>query len=155
MQTKDMSKKVKPKLGKIREGSKNKTKDDSNILTLDQMFDKFMTAKKTEGLAPRTLDEYYNNYAYLKAFLGEEMTNENVTTEDFQGYVGYMLHDKELSPMTVNIRKCNMRAFIRYCHKKEWINGPIHEDFKSIKTPEDTLESFTPEEVMRMSPNLN
>lgn len=30
------------------------------------------------------------------------------------------------------------------------INEPIHEDFKPIKTPEDTLESFTPEEVMRM-----
>jgi integrase/recombinase XerD len=43
-----------------------------------------------------------------------------------------------------------MRAFIRYCHKKGWINEPIHEDFKPIKTPEDTLESFTPEEVMRL-----
>lgn len=145
-----MPKKVKPKLGKIREGSNKKTKADTNILTLDEMFNKFMTAKKTEGLASRTIDEYYNNYAYLKVFLGEEMTNENVTTEDFQGYIGYMIHDKELSPMTVNIRIRNMRAFIRYCHKKGWINEPIHEDFKPIKTPEDTLESFTPEEVMRL-----
>jgi integrase/recombinase XerD len=31
-----------------------------------------------------------------------------------------MLHDKELSPMTVNIRIRNMRAFIRYCHYS-WI----------------------------------
>jgi integrase/recombinase XerD len=145
-----MQKKVKPKLGKIREGSKTKTKADSNILTLDEMFQKFMTAKKTEGLASRTLDEYYNNYGYLKGFLGTDMTNENVTTEDFQGYIGYMLHEKELAPMTVNIRIRNMRAFIRYCNKKGWINEPIHEDFKPIKTPEDTLESFTPGEVMRM-----
>lgn len=150
MQTKVMPKKVKPKLGKIRDGSTKKSKTDSNILTLDEMFDKFMTAKKTEGLASRTLDEYYNNYAYLKEFLGEEMTNENVTTEDFQGYIGYMIHDKELSPMTVNIRIRNMRAFIRYCHKKEWINEPIHEDFKPIKTPEDTLESFIPQEVKQI-----
>jgi len=92
MQSKVIPKKIKPKLGKIREGSKTKTKANSNFLTLDQMFNKFMTAKKTEGLAPRTLVEYYNNYVYLKGFLGEEMTNENVTTEDFQGYVGYMLH---------------------------------------------------------------
>lgn len=59
MQTKVMSKKVKPKLGKIREGSKKKTNVDSNILTLDEMFNKFMTVKKTEGLAPRALSEYY------------------------------------------------------------------------------------------------
>jgi integrase/recombinase XerD len=84
-----MQKKPKPKL-KIREGSKKKTMVDSNVLTLDEMFVKFMTAKKTEGLASRTIDEYYNNYAYLKQFLGEEMTNENVTPEDFQGYIGYM-----------------------------------------------------------------
>jgi integrase/recombinase XerD len=53
-----MQSKVLPKLGKIRQGNKNKTKVDSNILKLDEMFVKFMTAKKTEGLASRTLDEY-------------------------------------------------------------------------------------------------
>jgi integrase/recombinase XerD len=74
MQTKATPKKVKPKLGKIREGSKTKTKADSNILALDEMFYKFMTAKKTEGLASRTLDEYYNNYGYLKQFFGNDMT---------------------------------------------------------------------------------
>jgi len=150
MQTYDNPKKVKPKLGKIREGSKKKTKVDSNILTLDEMFNKFMTAKKTEGLAPRTLAEYFNNYEFLKEYLGNDMTNENVTTEDFQGYIGFMLHEKELAPMTVNIRMRNMRAFIRYCHKKGWVKEPIHEEFKPIKTPEDTLKSFTPEEVKRM-----
>jgi len=76
MQSKVLPKKVKPKLGKIREGSKQKTKTDSNILTLDEMFDKFMTAKKIEGLASRTIDEYFTNYTYLKVFLGEEITNE-------------------------------------------------------------------------------
>lgn len=145
-----MPKKVKPKLGKIREGSKKKTKVDSNILTLNEMFVKFMTVKKTDGLAPRTIDEYYMHYDNLKEFLGEDMTNENITTEDFQGYIGFMLHDKELAPMTVNIRIRTMRAFIRYCYKKGWINEPIHKDFKPMKTPGDTLESFTPEEVMRI-----
>ncbi|MFD4820869.1 hypothetical protein [Peribacillus butanolivorans] len=36
MQTKIMPKKVKPKLGKIREGNKKKNKADSNILTLEK-----------------------------------------------------------------------------------------------------------------------
>ncbi|WHY88202.1 phage integrase SAM-like domain-containing protein [Neobacillus novalis] len=142
MQTEVITKKkVKPKLGKIREGSRQKkTKAiDTNVLSLDEMFNKFMIAKKTEGLAPRTIEEYYKHYDNLKEFLGEDMTNENVTTEDFQGYIGFMIHDKELSPMTVNIRIRTMRAFIRYCHKKEWIYEPIHEDFKPIKTPEDTV----------------
>jgi integrase/recombinase XerD len=92
------------------------------IQTMEEMINKFMTAKKTEELAPRTLDDYYNNFANLKEFLGEEMTNENVTTEFFDGYLWFMLHDKKLSPMTANFRIRNMRAIIRYCHKKGWIN---------------------------------
>jgi integrase/recombinase XerD len=42
-----------------------------------------MTFKKTEDLAPRTFQEYYIHFAYLKEFLADNMTNENVTLEDF------------------------------------------------------------------------
>lgn len=49
--------------------------------------------------------------------------------------------------MTVDIRVRTIRAFIRYFHKKGFITEPIHEDFKTIKTPEDTLESFNPDEI--------
>jgi integrase/recombinase XerD len=126
-----MQKKAKQKL-KIIEGGK-KTYIDSNIQTLDEMFVKFMTAKKIEGLAPRTINEYYQHDDYLKEYIGEDMTNENVTTEDFQGYIGYMLNEKELAPMTVNIRMRTMRAFIRYCYKKGFIETSIHEDFKPIQ----------------------
>jgi integrase/recombinase XerD len=71
-------------------------------LTLDEMFEKFMTFKKTEALAPRTISEYYIHFDYLKDLLGDDMTSENVTLEDFRGYIDYTLHDKELKPMTVN-----------------------------------------------------
>ncbi|MDP4085113.1 MAG: tyrosine-type recombinase/integrase [Bacillota bacterium] len=119
-------------------------------LTLDDMFSKFMAYKKTEGLAPRTINEYYQHFVNIKEFLGNEKTNKNITLEDFQEYIGYMLNEKELAPMTVNIRVRTMRAFIRYCYKKGFVNEPIHEDFKPIKTPEDTLESFTPDEIKRL-----
>ncbi|MDM5326797.1 hypothetical protein [Neobacillus sp. CF12] len=51
-----------------------------------------------------------------------------------------MIHDKELSPMTVNIRIRNMRALIRYCHKKEWIGEPIHFAIVDCK---QNLQSFS------------
>ncbi|WP_413299720.1 tyrosine-type recombinase/integrase [Bacillus sp. 1P10SD] len=132
------------------QGNGKSTKRVLDELTLDEMFGKFMTFKKTEALALRTINEYYIHFEYLKEFLGEDMTSENVTLEDFRGYIGYMLHEKELAPMTVNIRIRTMRAFIRFCYTEGYIDTPIHENFKPVKAPEDTLESFTPEEIKRL-----
>jgi integrase/recombinase XerD len=132
------------------QGSTKSTKEVLDVLALDELFEKFMTVKKTEALAPRTLEEYYIHFRYLKDFLGEDMTNKNISLEDFQGYIGYMLHEKDLAPMTANIRIRTMRAFIRYCYNKGYIDEPIHEDFKPVKAPEDTLESFTPSEIKRL-----
>ncbi|WP_218971284.1 hypothetical protein [Neobacillus drentensis] len=36
-----------------------------------------------------------------------------------------------------------MRALNRYFYTKGYLNTPIHENFKPVKAPEDTLESFT------------
>lgn len=132
------------------EGSNKSVTEVLDELTLEEMFNKFMIFKKTEGLAPRTIKEYYIHFEYIKEFLGADKTNRNISIEDFQEYVGFMLHEKELGPMTVNIRIRTMRAFIRFCFKKGFINEPIHEDFKPIKAPEDTLESFTPDEIKRL-----
>jgi integrase/recombinase XerD len=56
-----------------------------------------------------------------------------------------MLYDKELSLKTVNIR-----AIIRFCFTEGYIETPIHENFKSVKAPEDILESFTPAEIKKL-----
>ncbi|MGG3468990.1 hypothetical protein ABES02_16095 [Neobacillus pocheonensis] len=48
-------------------------------LTLDEMFNKFMTFKKTEGLAPRTIDEYYKHFDNIKEFLEENKKKKNIT----------------------------------------------------------------------------
>lgn len=41
-----------------------------DVLTLDDMFDKFMTFKKTEALAPRTIREYYIHFTLPVTLLG-------------------------------------------------------------------------------------
>ena len=40
-----------------------------------------------------------------------------------------------------------MRAFLRHCYQEGWIEEPIHERFKPVKTPEDEIQAFTPAEV--------
>ncbi|WP_158555994.1 tyrosine-type recombinase/integrase [Peribacillus glennii] len=67
-----------------------------------------------------------------------------------------MLEDLELAPNTVNIRVRTMRAFVRYCYEeKGWITEPVHRRFKPVKSPMDTVEAFTPEEVKRLLASID
>lgn len=61
-----------------------------------------------------------------------------------------MLHELELSPVTANVRIRTMRAFICFCFSEGFIDTPIHENFKPVKTPADTLESLTNSEIKQL-----
>jgi len=58
-----------------------------------------------------------------------------------------MVHEQVLKPTTVNVRIRFNRAFLRYCYQENWIEVPIHEKFKPIKTTEDEIQAFTPAEI--------
>lgn len=118
--------------------------------TLKEMFDRFMLDKETKGLTRMTIKDYYIHFNYLLTYLESDLNSEDITLDVFRGYVGYMLHKKGLSPVTANVRIRTMRAFLKFCFMEGWIEEPIHERFKPIKTSEDTLESLTPDEVKKL-----
>ena len=126
--------------------SKNSKEDYS----IRDMFDMFLTDKSIEGLSERTLHDYNVHFDYLMGFLGEEITNNQFSKELFKSYIAYMLHERGLSPVTANVRIRTIRAFLRYCYLNDYIDEPIHEHFKPVKTKEDTLESFTPDEIKKL-----
>jgi integrase/recombinase XerD len=120
-------------------------------ITMSEMFERFMFLKKAEGLARRTIDEYYINFEYFTRYTNGDLSKDEMTVELFCGWIEHMLEDMELAPATVNIRVRTMRAFVRYAYEeKNWINEPIYKRFKPIKAPIDNVESFTPDEVKRL-----
>ncbi|MBU8729153.1 tyrosine-type recombinase/integrase [Cytobacillus oceanisediminis] len=133
-----------------RKGGKVLNTPKSTELNIKDMFDMFITDKSIEGLSERTLHDYNIHFSYLLDYLGGSILNIQFNKELFKSYIAYMLHDKGLSPVTANVRIRTIRAFLRYCYLNGYINEPIHEHFKPVKTKEDTLESFTPEEVKRL-----
>ncbi|GAE24407.1 phage-related integrase/recombinase [Halalkalibacter wakoensis JCM 9140] len=139
----------KPDMRKFRRSSTSRStiKKNDMTLSLSEMFERFMLFKETEGLTKRTLDDYYTHYNYLMDYIGEDLVAEQLNLDLFRGYIGFMLHDKESSPVTANVRIRTIRAFLRYCFIEGWIEDPIHERFKPVRTKEDTLESFTPNEI--------
>ncbi|OOE10820.1 tyrosine-type recombinase/integrase [Fictibacillus arsenicus] len=116
-------------------------------MTLYEMFQRFMIDKRAEGLSRTTIEGYEITYGYLEDFLLGDLANEEITTDVFTDYIGYMLHEKNLSPVTANVRIRTMRAFLRYCYERDWIYEPIHESFKPVKTGEIKIDAFTPDEV--------
>jgi integrase/recombinase XerD len=123
-------------------------KEGKEQLTLKDMFERFMLHKETEGLTRTTIRDYYIHFRYFLEYLEvDDVPNEDITLDLFRGYIGFMLHEKGVSPVSINVRIRTLRAFLRHWYLEEWIDVPIHERFKPIKPQEDTLASFTHEEV--------
>ncbi|MBV7505651.1 tyrosine-type recombinase/integrase [Bacillus sp. sid0103] len=118
---------------------------------MTEMFERFMLLKKSEGLARRTIKEYYVNYDYFLRYTSGDLKQEELTIELFCGWISHMAEEMELAPATINIRVRTMRSFIRFCYEeKGWVTEPIHRRFKPVKAPIDNVESLTTEEIRRL-----
>lgn len=118
--------------------------------TLKEMFRTFKQYKMSEGLAATTLNDYEIHFGYLLDFIGGDLSREDITDELFRDFTNYMLHTKGVSPVTANVRIRTMRAFMRFCYNEGYIDTPIHEKFKPVKTPHKQVEAFTPLEVRQL-----
>ena len=144
-----MQRKVNRKFKREATVSKASVRQDS--YTMSEMFERFMLLKKSEGLARRTIQEYYNNYEYFLRYTGGDLKQEELTMELFCGWISHMAEEMELAPATINIRVRTMRSFVRFCYEETgWISEPIHKRFKPVKAPIDNVESLTTEEIRRL-----
>lgn len=116
-------------------------------LTMIEMFERFITFKKSEGIAERTIRDYFNHFQYFCDFTNGDLSKREITSDLLTEYLNYMIHDRGFKPMTVNVRIRSLRVFIRYSFLEGWIDKPVHEKFKPIKVEEDTIESLTPVEL--------
>jgi integrase/recombinase XerD len=133
--------------GVRKHGRVTATRKVTESFTMVEMFDKFMWFKNSEGLAPRTVEEYQIHFQWLCDYFGKDLSREEITTEAFLGWIDYMTHEKQLKPNTVNIRVRTMRAFLRYCFMENLIDEPIHERFKPVKVAEEVIEALSVAEI--------
>lgn len=120
--------------------------------TLTEMFERFMWFKRSEGLAPRTIEEYDLHFRWLCDWIGDTYGSSDLPSEEVNlglmlDWVDFMRNEKGLAPNTVNIRIRTMRAFVRWAYLEKLIDAPIHERFKPMKTAEETIEALTVAEI--------
>jgi len=102
---------------------KRNTSAFTNELSMTEMFEEFMLIKKGEGLAKRTVAEYYTNYQYFVDYIGRELAASEMTSELFASWITYMSDEMSYAPATINIRVRTMRSFLRYAYEdKQWID---------------------------------
>jgi integrase/recombinase XerD len=116
-------------------------------LMLVEMFERFLVAKRAEALAARTLNDYETHFGYFYEFLEGDMKAEDISVDLLREYVAYMINDRGLKPMTVNLRVRTSRAFMRFCYNESYIDPPVHESIKAVKAPEDRIQALTPSEM--------
>lgn len=133
--------------GVRKHGRVSATRKVTESFTMTEMFERFMWFKNSEGLAPRTVEEYHQHFQWLCDYFGQDLSREEMTTEVFLGWVDFMVHEKQLKPNTVNIRVRTMRAFLRYCFMENLIDEPIHERFKPVKVAEEVIEALSVAEI--------
>lgn len=131
----------------IRKGRRSQDRKVDLDLTLVEMFERFMMVKKSEGLAERTIEDYQTHFRFFYEFLEGDIPSSEISIDIFREYLAFMIHEKGLKPMTVNLRVRTIRAFMRFCYTEGYIKEPIHDKFKPIKVPEDTIQALTPGEV--------
>jgi len=52
-------------------------------LTMTEMFERFIWFKQSEGLAPRTMEEYHIHFQWLLDYLEKDLSREEITLEVF------------------------------------------------------------------------
>ncbi|KAA9012405.1 tyrosine-type recombinase/integrase [Niallia endozanthoxylica] len=140
------------KVRKYNVGKKSsRTMRSATLDNITGLYERFCNYKQTEGMSQRTIKDYKSHFNYLMEFLDhEDITRGDMTKDLFREYISWMLYDRGLSPVTVNVRMRTLRAFLRFCYKEGYIQNPIHEDLKILKTPQDLIESFTVEEIRKL-----
>lgn len=129
----------------------------SGNMTVGDFFivhEKFMNDKSLEGLANRTIDEHKSHLEYFKKYLNDAYQSdiESVAVDSnlFKGYLYWMLHEKEYSPFTVNLRIRTIKCYLNWLYTEKYLAENISLKLKLVKTPEDTIKPLSDDDIKKM-----
>lgn len=109
----------------------------------------FLTAKKVEGKAPRSLKDFTYNFSLFTRWLEQEGLQDlkpiEYSVDLFRSYVAYMT-DK-YSPTTVNTRLTSIKSLFKFLEEEGLLpHNPLSRVPKVVQ-PETEIHAFTDEQV--------
>lgn len=117
-----------------------------------RLHGQFMTVKKLEGLAAKTIDDHFKFMRYFSDWMADDVKDyENRFVEKgiFLEYIAYM-YSKGFKPCTMNLRLRTLKCYLRWLYTEKVIDEDISAKVKLVKVPKDTKEPLTPVEIKRI-----
>lgn len=100
------------------------------MLTLGNVFDKFIRSKKLNGLSSKSISTYESFIGYFIRYIGSDIDIYSIVQEDLENYIEFQI-DRDIARNTFSTYIRHFKIFIR------WIcdNYDVSFTYKSIKVP--------------------
>jgi integrase/recombinase XerD len=141
----------------------------SDSFVLDDLVERFITAKVAEGRSEGTLEQYRTNFAFFVAWLermGVPKDVRHVTADVLRNFTVYMLNgrirydghqfktDEEktvgLSPVTANTRLKTLRVFFNYLESEGVLGVNPMAKLKKVTEDDEAVQVLSVDQLRRL-----
>ena len=143
--------------------------ESESLVTLKEGLEIFITAKQSEGLRIRTIEDYRNFFRFFTEYLAQYFPQitliQEITTNHIRDFISYMRTEwvhfkglpgrdqnkKGLSETTINIRLRSLRAIFNFWYKEGYIIKNPMANIKLLRCDEnDRLTGLTDDELKQL-----
>lgn len=121
-------------------------------MTLKETFDKFIYAKRLQGLSDKTIKDYRQMVGFVVRFLGEDTDIKDITHEMIETYIEYQL-DRNLSRSTFATYIRNAKIYLMWLESKFDVNFGAT-DIKTPKSPKTTPYIYSSKDIALIFDNI-
>ena len=135
---------------------KRKIVERNACITLDEAFSEFIQQKEAMGLAKDTIRNY--NLSYHIFYTYNEFDNKTevsaITTNIINKWINHM-RKEEIAPSSMNHYLRDIRAFVNFCIKREYLNTPV--EIPQLKQQEELPKFYSEEDIEKLlkKPEVN
>lgn len=109
----------------------------------------FLTAKKIDGLSPKTLKNYREMLTAFQSQVDKHVTK--ITTDDIRNYIGYLADERKLKDSSIQTHINTLRSFFSWLDMEDVIKKNPMRKIKSLKIDRmKTRRPLSPEELEQL-----
>lgn len=124
-----------------------------DILTLENLFNRYYSARQAQGAAERTLEDYEKHMRWFRRFLCSEyngLDNFLPNREVIRAWISHMITVQMLKPSTINIRLRTVKAMFNWAIKERIMRESPFENVDLLRVPEEEFQVISPAQERRI-----